>query len=104
MTTTTIVPRQRADIILTTEARPAILVDRQERRQHALNETALALWQLCDGSTSVDEMVSAISLLFDLPLETIEQDVNAALATMTDLGVIVWDVLVDDPVSSGPGS
>lgn len=54
----------------------------------ALNPTALALWELCDGQTAVDEMVAAVTELFGLAPERARADVVTALADMVAVGVI----------------
>ena len=41
-----------------------VLTDERAARAYALNDTALALWELCDGGTTVAEMVGAASMLF----------------------------------------
>jgi hypothetical protein len=56
--------------------------------QVALNRTALALWELCDGHTTVAEMVDAVCLLFDVDRERARQDVASALYSMRTAGVI----------------
>ena len=54
----------------------------------ALNPTALALWELCDGQTVVEEMVQAVSALFALDPERARADVETALEDMIAAGVI----------------
>ena len=54
----------------------------------ALNPTALALWELCDGRTAVSEIVAAVSDLFALEQERARADVEAALVDMVRAGVI----------------
>ena len=54
----------------------------------ALNPTALALWELCDGQTEVAEMVGAVATLFALDPQTARTDVESALADMRATGVI----------------
>lgn len=54
----------------------------------ALNPTALALWQLCDGETSVSEMVSAVARLFAIDPANARADVESALVDMLATGVI----------------
>jgi hypothetical protein len=56
--------------------------------QVALNRTALALWELCDGQTTVAEMVDAVSLLFDIDRDRALRDVGSALQNMRTAGVI----------------
>ena len=54
----------------------------------ALNPTALALWELCDGQTAVEEMVAAVCTLFELDPVQARVDVEAALQDMMAAGVI----------------
>lgn len=44
-----------------------------------LNATAAALWALCDGQTSVAEMVIAATTMFHASNDTIERDVLRTL-------------------------
>ena len=54
----------------------------------AMNPTALALWELCDGQTAVEEMVGAVSELFGLDLQRVRSDVESALEDMLAAGII----------------
>lgn len=54
----------------------------------ALNPTALALWELCDGHTTVSEMVDAVASLFALDPTAARADVESALEDMLATGVI----------------
>lgn len=65
-----------------------ILLDKGNRKVHVLNETALALWQLCDGETTVEEMLTAASGLFDASRAQLQRDVIGALSAMQDRGII----------------
>jgi hypothetical protein len=47
-----------------------------------LNAIAAALWSLCDGQTSVREMIFAADALFSASSETIAHDVLAALVEL----------------------
>ena len=54
----------------------------------ALNPTAVALWELCDGATEVAEMVEAICILFAVDPAQAQADVESALSDMAAAGVI----------------
>lgn len=56
-----------------------------------LNDTAYALWELCDGSTTVGEMVTAASQLFSAPSELLQNDVTQALHRLADAHLILLD-------------
>lgn len=58
--------------------------------RHLLNDTALALWELCDGHIQPHEMVDAICALFDATPVTVAQDVARLLDEFTRLGLVDW--------------
>ena len=58
---------------------------------HALNQSAAAVFDLCDGKTSKSEMAAEIQRRIGLPAD--EEIVKLALAELVDAGLVV----VDDP-------
>jgi Coenzyme PQQ synthesis protein D (PqqD) len=66
----------------------AVIVTGTGPEQVALNRTALALWELCDGHTTVAEMVDAVCILFHIDRDQARRDVASALANMRTAGVI----------------
>jgi hypothetical protein len=61
-----------------------------EGQHYALNATALALWELCDGLTTSEEMVSAICVLFDADRPVIAADVQRALGEFESRHLLEW--------------
>jgi hypothetical protein len=57
---------------------------------YVMNETALAIWQLCDGVTSPQEMVDAICEISDMHPDVVEEDVTRILADFELAGLIDW--------------
>lgn len=55
---------------------------------HVLNGTAVALWELCDGTTTVDEMIVAVTELFGLPAQRSRTEVVAALGALAEVGLV----------------
>ncbi len=81
---------QRVDgVELLHRGRKSFLIDEREQAL-SLNNTALALWELCDGVTTVDEMVNAIDSFFNADRDVIRHDVEATLRELADLGFITW--------------
>ena len=59
---TEFLPQARHEALITKEADGELLVyDEQRDRAHCLNETAAAVWRLCDGHTTVSEIAQAIA-------------------------------------------
>lgn len=59
-------------------------------RVYELNDTAFALWELCDGETSVREMVQAVDDLFAGPSEDLARDVLSALEELASDGLLTY--------------
>ncbi len=57
---------------------------------HLLNETAFALWQLCDGRTSPEEMAAGVCELFGEPSAVVLADVDRTLGELSRRGLIHW--------------
>lgn len=89
MTPSTSVPARpkRADFV-TLVRLPDGAVVRRGGQDVVLNPTALALWELCDGQTDVEEMVSAVCVLFAIDRERARSDVHHALSELAGAGVI----------------
>jgi hypothetical protein len=68
------------------------LYKRSGRLVSALNETALAIWELCDGATEPAEMVEAVRVACGVPQEVAAADIDRTLAALTEAGLVVWDV------------
>ena len=57
---------------------------------HLLNDTALAIWEQCDGQTFPSEMVAAICELSGLPHEVVTEDVGRVLGQLDQAGLLRW--------------
>jgi PqqD family protein of HPr-rel-A system len=55
---------------------------------HFLNESARAIWELCDGATTIEEMASAVSELTGLTPEDAHRDVSVAVERLRALGLV----------------
>ena len=84
---TSVDPDRRYTRLGTPEGRDpdgSLTVRSAEGREVVLNPTAAALWELCDGSTTVDEMVEATTSLFSGSSDRIRQDVVETLYRLED--------------------
>lgn len=81
-----------------------VLRRRDQGSEHLVNETALALWQLCDGATSTEEMIEGVCALFDAPRAAIADDIDRALDQLWRAGLLCWPhrpVADADPADPG---
>lgn len=57
---------------------------------HLLNESAKAIWELCDGNTTTSEMAAAISEITGLDLERAMADVEETIDRLGSLGLVTY--------------
>lgn len=55
---------------------------------HVLNDSAKAIWELCDGETHPTEMAAAIAELTGLDEVEAERDVRATLANLRSINLV----------------
>lgn len=51
---------------------------------YALDDVGAFIWSLCDGSRSMDDLVSAVLAEFDAPAEVVRADVRSFLDELAD--------------------
>jgi hypothetical protein len=54
----------------------------------SLNASARAIWELCDGSRTVDDICDELSELAGMPPEGLRRDVQVAVDQMCELGLL----------------
>jgi hypothetical protein len=53
-----------------------------------LNWTAAAVWELCDGSTTVEEMARSLSETHDATPDLVGEDVRQTVRKLAELGLV----------------
>jgi coenzyme PQQ synthesis protein D (PqqD) len=61
-----------------------VLLSPQSGHYYTLDEVGARVWELCDGSRSVDDVVASVHAEYDAPLDVIRSDV---LELLEDLRV-----------------
>lgn len=90
MTSAPAVPRHADGVLLEQEQDRSRLVATRAHAALALDPTALALWELCDGETTVEEMTLAVCALFDAAEATVQHDIAEVLDTLVAAGFLEW--------------
>lgn len=81
-------PRRRGELVQSAGSEGWTVYDAEADSLHVLNASAKAIWELCDGSTSPDEMAAAISELTGLDTDSARVDVDATLIALGELGLL----------------
>ncbi len=83
-------PRRRSDVWVHRAEGENALIRKGSGSVHLLNETALAIWDLCDGENHPDEMIAAICELCGMHPDIIAEDVGRILDELGQEGLIAW--------------
>ena len=67
-----------------------IVFDPETETVHLLNATAMAIWVLCDGETTPEEIIDAICDLSGLPHEVVAEDVRRILLRFVEADILSW--------------
>jgi hypothetical protein len=71
-------------------AAESLLFNETTRKTIYLNEAASAIWKLCDGTRSVEELVDILQQAYSGAPHDFAADVHAALASLFAEGVLKW--------------
>ena len=92
--TSPIPPVRRRDGVRAENSEAGLVLIGVDGRSYALNPTAQALWELCDGDTTFEEIVEAVCEVSSTNREIIASDVRRLLHDLLALG-LVDDLSVD---------
>lgn len=82
-------PRQTEGVFRQVLDSEAVLYHSATGKIHILNQTAERIWDLCDGSHSLEDMEAAIRQSFQIPDETsVAEDVAETVAQFVSNGLI----------------
>ena len=81
-------PRKLGEAWVRREGDQIAVFDPISGRLFRLNDSAMALWELCDGSTTAAEMAEALSELTGLTTDETLREVTATLEVLLDQQLI----------------
>lgn len=83
-------PIQSAGVASRVYGSDAVVISPDEGMVRMLNPTATRIWQLVDGSRSVDEIAALLTAEFDVELSQARQSVIRLLTELSDKQLISW--------------
>lgn len=81
-------PARKSGISSRSDASCTILSDSFDRELISLNPAAARIWELCDGSHSVDAMVSRMTMEYEVSPRVCATDVMLALTAFKRKGLV----------------
>jgi hypothetical protein len=83
-------PRRRDDVLLHDDDTRSVLAVPDQDVTHVLNPTARAVWEMCDGTTTLDELADAICEVFSVSRTEAVIDVAAVIEQLVAADLVVW--------------
>jgi PqqD family protein of HPr-rel-A system len=84
-------PRRAPDIVTSEVLDELVAYAPASSQAVSLNASARAIWELCDGTRTVDEICAELSEEAGVTAEALRGDVTDALARFRELGLVVGD-------------
>ena len=81
-------PRRRPDVTSRLIDGEAVLFDRATQRTHRMNETALVIWDACDGQRTTDDVARELADRFEVARDRALVDVEQVLAAFAQSGLV----------------
>jgi hypothetical protein len=82
-------PRRQEQIIAQKGAQEVLLFNMDDGSYYALNEVGNRIWELCDGTHGMAEMVCMLTKEYGIPAEIIETDILELLDDLRSKNLIV---------------
>ena len=76
-------PRRKDDILKQDADETVVLLNLKDGQYYALNEVGGRVWDLCDGSSTVSDIVTTLCGEYDAPREMIQEDVEDVLEELS---------------------
>ncbi len=94
-------PKGRLDVHVRRVEGDTLILDRQGRLVHQLNQTASFIWDRCDGTSAVADIADQLAKAFDVDPRLAAQDVAALICQLQQLGLL--EPREDGPCRRWPG-
>jgi len=82
-------PKRQEQIIVQNGANEVLLFSMEDGSYYALNEVGNRIWELCDGTHGVAELIAILAKEYDAPAKIIETDVMEVLEELKSRNLIV---------------
>jgi hypothetical protein len=82
-------PLRKEQVIAQKASNDFLLFNMHDGNYYSLNEVGSRIWELCDGDHSVAQVVEALTTEYDVPTESLAQDVLELLEDLQTGKLIV---------------
>ena len=80
--------QRRLDLVCRIIQGEAVILNGEAGVLHRLNPTASFIWECCDGTSSVDDIVARLANAYDVDLRTCQKDVSEIVLKLESLNLL----------------
>lgn len=81
-------PKRKENLVLEEIDEELLVADFSDAQLHVLNPTAAAIWEMCDGEHTIEQIADSLAEYFHLPAEEVRRDVAKVLAEFQEKGLV----------------
>jgi hypothetical protein len=81
-------PQRRLNLVCRIIEGETVILNREAGVLHRLNPTASFIWECCDGTTDVDDIVTRVANAYDVDFVTCRKDVSEIVAKLESLNLL----------------
>jgi len=82
-------PKRQEQVIVQKGSNDVLLFSMEDGSYYALNEVGNRIWELCDGTHGVAQLISILAKEYDAPVKIIEMDVMEVLEELQSKNLLV---------------
>ena len=94
-------PQRKDQVIAQKASKDFLLFNMDDGNYYSLNEVGCRIWELCDGTRSVAELVESLSAEYDVSSEVLAKDVVDILDEL-ERGKLISEARPADRISNSP--
>jgi Coenzyme PQQ synthesis protein D (PqqD) len=82
-------PQRRSDLLCRIIEGETVILNRKTGVLHRLNPTASFIWECCDGTLGVDDIIARLASAYDVDLMIGQKDVSETLLKFESLNLLM---------------
>jgi len=94
-------PQHKDQVIAQKASSDFLLFSMDDGNYYSLNDVGCRIWQLCDGTRSVAELIDTLAAEYDAPKEELAEDVIELLEKLQQ-GKLILEAARTEPLPGSP--
>ncbi len=84
------IPMKKSELWKRLSDNEGVVVDTVRAVEHTLNDTAMRIFELCDGESTVSDIARKITEEYEVDFEKSRQDVVKCIAKLEELNIVTY--------------